>query len=253
MKTNKILWRTVLIVSILLLIGYAIWFLGFLKSDYNVPFSNAYNDSKEPAGFERGMMGRGYGFYEPELQYDGKEKLTIEQITEEVDRYLNAYGDTLEISEIILFRDSDYYFSVEEKATGKGAMELLVNPYSGKIYPERGPNMMWNEKYGMPGAYGMHGAFGMMDGMPWNSDYAEVSNQIDQARALIIADAYVKDEFGEAFSVIEEGHEFYGYYTFEINKGKAVTGMLSVNGENGDVWYHNWHGEIELVISHHEK
>jgi hypothetical protein len=30
-----------------------------------------------------------------------------------------------------------------------GAMELLVDKSSGAIFPEYGPNMMWNLKYGI--------------------------------------------------------------------------------------------------------
>ena len=38
------------------------------------------------------------------------------------------------------------------------------------------------------------------------------------------------------------GDEFYGYYTFDVKKGGAVLGMLSVNAFSGQVWYHAWHG-----------
>ncbi|MHB8648146.1 MAG: hypothetical protein ACYDAR_20385, partial [Thermomicrobiales bacterium] len=37
---------------------------------------------------------------------------------------------------------------------------------------------------------------------------------------------------------------FYGYYTLHIMKDGTVTGMLSVNGYTGQVWYHNWHGDF---------
>ena len=45
----------------------------------------------------------------------------------------------------------NFYIEVKEKDTGVHAFELLVNPYSGAVYPEPGPNMMWNTKYGMMG------------------------------------------------------------------------------------------------------
>jgi hypothetical protein len=28
--------------------------------------------------------------------------------------------------------------------------------------------------------------------------------------------------------------------------------MLSVNGINGDVWYHDWHGDLEKIIEMEE-
>jgi hypothetical protein len=47
-----------------------------------------------------------------------------------------------------------------KKDTGTGAMELLINKPSGQVYPEPGPNMMWNTKYGM--MFGSGGYGGMM-------------------------------------------------------------------------------------------
>jgi hypothetical protein len=35
---------------------------------------------------------------------------------------------------------------------------------------------------------------------------------------------------------------FYGYYTIDILKDGKTTGMLSVNGFNGQVFLHTWHG-----------
>ena len=44
---------------------------------------------------------------------------------------------------------NNFYVQVSEKSTGTDAFELLMNKYTGNIYPELGPNMMWNTKYGM--------------------------------------------------------------------------------------------------------
>jgi hypothetical protein len=35
---------------------------------------------------------------------------------------------------------------------------------------------------------------------------------------------------------------FYGYYTVHTRKDGKISGMLSVNGYGGAVWYHTWHG-----------
>jgi hypothetical protein len=40
----------------------------------------------------------------------------------------------------------------------------------------------------------------------------------------------------------EEPDQFYGYYTLHTVQDGEVTGMLSVNGYTGQVWYHSWHG-----------
>src|SRR4030042_456250 len=46
---------------------------------------------------------------------------------------------------------SNFYAVLQEKETGRGAMEILLDPYSGAVSPEMGPNMMWNTKYGPMG------------------------------------------------------------------------------------------------------
>ena len=55
---------------------------------------------------------------------------------------------------------ANYYVQVTEKSTGNGAFELLINKYTGSIYPEMGPNMMWNTKYGMMRGGILGGLFG---------------------------------------------------------------------------------------------
>ncbi len=37
-------------------------------------------------------------------------------------------------------------------------------------------------------------------------------------------------------------HRFYGYYTIHTSRDGEILGMLGVNGYDGQVWYHNWHG-----------
>lgn len=178
-----------------------------------------------------GMMG--YGRYGYNQQLTG-EKMSVEEVEDAVNVYLGSFNDFLEISDIFIYVDSDYYVSIKEKETGKGAMELLINPYTGDIYPEYGPNMMWNKKYGM------HRNL-------WYSK-SRVSRDI----ALEYANQYVQSFIRPDYIVENEGHEFYGYYTFHVNKGGQTVGMLSVNDETGDVWYHTWHGELDEIISHHD-
>jgi len=43
--------------------------------------------------------------------------------------------------------ESNYYAIVMEQSTGLGAFELLADPQTGAVFPEMGPNMMWNTKY----------------------------------------------------------------------------------------------------------
>jgi len=53
----------------------------------------------------------------------------------------------LAIGEIMEF-EQNFYVIYYEKSTGIGAFEMLIDKRTGRIFPEYGPNMMWNTKYG---------------------------------------------------------------------------------------------------------
>lgn len=241
MKKNKFFWSAVLAVSVALLIGYSFWMVGMMRSE----ISGYGYDSK-------GMMKWWFNGYERPSEVKGK--LSEEQIADDVKKYLEDFDDTLKISDVFIYKDSDYYISVVETDTGKGALELLVNPYTGYIYPEYGPNMMWNEKYGM--YYGRrNGMMRMMYGWqvnPVSDENGNGSKNVNHEQAIKAADEYVKKTEGKEFFVPGEGHEFYGYFTFHVNQGNEPVGMLSVNYYTGDIWYHTWHGRLERVVSYEE-
>ena len=91
--------------------------------------------------------------------------LSIAQAEGVVQQFLSAQGSGLVAYHIMEFTNN-FYVAVKEKATGQGAFELLIDRYTGALYPEPGPNMMWNTKYGhgwAMGAGGMMGG-GMMSG-----------------------------------------------------------------------------------------
>src|SRR5215203_6100216 len=76
------------------------------------------------------------------------------------ERAVAGFGNpNLEVGEVMEF-SNNYYAEVEEKDTGIGAMELLINRPGNRVYQEPGPNMMWNTKYGMMSGSGGYG--GMM-------------------------------------------------------------------------------------------
>jgi hypothetical protein len=162
---------------------------------------------------------------------------------------LRSYGNpNLEVAEVMEFA-SNYYAEVRERDTGVGAMELLVDKGSGQVYPEPGPNMMWNTKYGMmSGGRGMGGMMGpgghgMMGGQPFQQNPGSATGTdmtVGPEQAREIANDYL----GRVSPGTEAGEaeRFYGYYTLHTEKDGQITGMLSVNGYSGEVWYHSWHG-----------
>lgn len=133
----------------------------------------------------------------------------------------------LALTEVMEF-SNHFYVEVKEKSTGIHAFELLINKYNGAVYPEPGPNMMWNTKYGHMGV--------MM--WRWGQEAPPMTVNPEQAKtnAQRFLDANLPG------TKVEEADTFYGYYTLHVLKDSKIYGMLSVNGYSGDAWYHMWHG-----------
>jgi hypothetical protein len=162
--------------------------------------------------------------------------LSFDSVRELTQDYITNYSQNLEIAEIMEF-SRNYYIEVVEEDTGIGAMELLVDKSTGAIFPEYGPNMMWNQKYGM------HSRM--------RSSGSESNMPIDEEEAIEIAGRYLAKS-GINEYVGDEAEEFYGYYTVHtIDEDGNIAGMLSVNGLSGDVWYHNWHGVFIDMEEYH--
>jgi hypothetical protein len=138
------------------------------------------------------------------------------------ERYLALLDNPdLAIDEVMEF-ELNFYVIYYEKSTGIGAFEMLIDKDTGRIFPEYGPNMMWNTKYGHAG---------MMGG--WRqAPLAQMP--IDQDEAVSIAQEFL-DRFLPG-TVAEESHPFYGYYTIHVTKDGEIYGMLSVHGYDGTVW-----------------
>jgi hypothetical protein len=49
---------------------------------------------------------------------------------------------------VIMEFEQIFYVVYFEESTGIGAFEMLIEKNTGRIFPEYGPNMMWNTKYG---------------------------------------------------------------------------------------------------------
>jgi len=187
--------------------------------------------------------------------------VTIDTAVERVKAVLAASGYVDLVPKEVMEFSNHFYVLVVEKSTGKGALELLVQR-NGVVHPEPGPNMMWNTKYGhMAGVGGMMGGRGMMGGQGmmgqggpgwgpgmmgpggpgFGSGQGQVPTQtITRERARQLAAQFLTRAYPGATA--DEGTEFYGYFTFDVERGGKVFGMLSVNAYTGQVWYHTWHG-----------
>ncbi len=190
------------------------------------------------SGYGGGMMGgSGYGggmmgsqmFWVPRGSNANAEPITFEAVEERVEATLDGRED-LAIAEIMIF-DNHAYVEIIEANTGIGAMELLVDPQTLIVYPEHGPNMMWNTKYGMHGG-GMMGFATQVGDMTVGAE-----------EAVALAQAYL-DRSTPGLKADDHAAEFYGYYTIHTVQDGQVVGMLSVNGYSGDVFPHTWHGAL---------
>jgi hypothetical protein len=176
------------------------------------------------------------------------EPLSVAEATEAVETYLAGLNnDTLQLKEIMIF-DNHAYAEIVETDTGLGAMELLVDPATKTVYPEMGPNMMWNLKYGMMANVGQAGM--MMGRFGFNQPGAvtppDVSSEmtLSPEEAVTAAQSYL-DQLGNGLAAsIDHTEPFYGYYTLHVSRDGQVVGMLSVNGFSGQVFPHTWHGEL---------
>ena len=225
---------------------------------WNMPHSNKlsprggmmdywqYNDNIDNLrcdyGFDMMGSGRAYQWNADSCLANPVESaspLTIDTVESILTDYINNTGrdSALHIGEIMIFGNHAYAQLVEED-TGIGAMEVLVDPVTQEVFPEYGPNMMWNQKYGM------------MEDM-WHNDSTDQTNNmtISKDEAVVLAQEYLDDQHK---GTLAEDHPdtFYGYYTLHILKDGEVIGMLSVNGYSGAVFYHNWHGNFIEMSSH---
>jgi hypothetical protein len=215
------------------------------------PGARAGVDERGNNGYGPGMMnGNGNNNYGPSMMggYGNNANvapLSVDQAKTAAESYIKTLGvDGLQVSEVMVF-DNNAYVVVKEVSTGNGAFELLVDPVSQDAYPEFGPNMMWNLKYGslnrsqmMGGRNGMMGGNGLDATIP-----TDVSNEmsVTPEKAIEYAQKYLDAEIKGAAAATDPV-KFYGYYTLDFEKDGKVAGMLSVNGYSGQVFLHTWHG-----------
>jgi hypothetical protein len=195
-----------------------------------------------------GMMGGGAGGMMGSAgQVQAQPLASLDAAKVAFQRYLDATGNKdLVLDEVMQF-EWNYYAIVKEKNTGNGAFELLADPHTGAVFPELGPNMMWNTKYspmatqggGMMGGFGGFVPGGMMSGT-WGPSAPSAQPTVGADQAQQITQQWLDQN--QAGDRTETRDAFPGYYTLHVTNDGTITGMLSVNAYTGQVWYHTWHG-----------
>jgi hypothetical protein len=180
------------------------------------------------SGWGWGMMG-GWGYNGA----PGASTITVDQAVTNMENYVSSLGNAdLKLREVEEY-SLNFYGVVQEKSTGTNAFQLIENKSNGAVYPEMGPNMMWNTKYS-PMAWMMGGAwFGSASG----------KMTVSTGRARTNATDFLK-QYLPSTTLESSTDTFYGYYNMDVLQDAKTYGMLSVNGYTGVVWYHTWHGEF---------
>ncbi len=246
-------WMLVLLIALVVTAAVpGAFFLSRLLASAAVGGAPAFSAWPWPgeAGFSGGCLAAGTGFCPHGGSFGGGpagEALTLAEARAAVERYIASWGNSdLVVGEVMEF-ERNFYAIVEEESTAIGAMEVLVDKWSGTVGPEPGPNMMWNTRYGMMGGrWGMRG--GMM-GRRWNDGPPLLSPQ----EATSIAQRWLDRNLPGVQARSDDVDPFYGYYTLHVWRGDRIYGMLSVHGRTGQVWYHAWHGAFLAMLEEEEE
>jgi hypothetical protein len=209
---------------------------GGMMGTYANAAPNAQTYTNQYGG--RGCMSFGTGITAPSYTANTATALTIDQATQAAQRYVTALNNPdLKVAEVEEYI-GNFYVQVHEVSTGNGAFELLVDKYRGNVYPEMGPNMMWNTKYTT--SQGMMSMFNGFRGMMGLQITASTPMTITLDQAKTDAQQFLSSNM--AGTSVGDATKFHGYYTLEVLQNGSSYGMLSINGYTGQVWYHTWHG-----------
>jgi len=160
------------------------------------------------------MMGNMMAIYYPESK-----PVTQDEALRSMQNFSRQYGSNLKVEDFMVF-SGNYYAVLKDTNSSQYIAEVLVDRYSGLVYPEPGPNMMWNTRFG---------AGRTTTGGP----------EYDVNEAKKLAGDFLTGYLPGA--QVLESNEMPGYYTFDFGR-QDIEGMLSVNAYNGQIWVHTWHG-----------
>jgi hypothetical protein len=161
--------------------------------------------------------------------------LTISQAAQIAQTYVASLNNPdLTVKQVEEYT-ANFYVQVNEKSTGNGAFELLMNKFTGAITAEPGPNMMWNTKYTFTTGF-----------CNWFTGTVTATPTVTIDQAKTNAQQYLSTYL--AGTTVGDLTTFYGYYTIEVISNGTTYGMLSVNAFTGQVWYHTWHGAFVQEI-----
>jgi len=130
----------------------------------------------------------------------------------------------------VMWFDNGFYVEFKDGA-GQPATEVIVDPRTGSVSTEPGPAMMWNTSFGM-----------MRAG-------SSSAGPVTSAKAREVATAWLaaNQTGNQGGTTIRSLDAYPGYFTIDLQRNGAVSGMMSVNSSTGAVWYHAWHGAFNAL------
>jgi len=209
-------------------------FFGGMMGSYSTSPTQT-NTQQNPSQYGgRGCMGYAGNYYAaPSYSTNTPASLTIDQATQIAQRYVTSLNNpNLKVTEVQEYTNN-FYTQVNEISTGIGAFELTVNKVTGNVYPEMGPNMMWNTKYTT--TRGMMGFFNGLSGMMGLQRTASTTMTVTADQAKADAQQYLNTYY--AGTTVGSTTAFYGYYTVQVLSNGNPYGMVSINGYSRQVWY----------------
>lgn len=180
--------------------------------------SGMMNNSRYKYSYGPGMMGNMMGNMMA-LYYPESKPIAQDEALRNMQSFASQYGPSVKIDDFMIF-SSNYYAVLNDTTGGQDMAEILVDRYSGSTYPEPGPNMMWNTRFGAGRTQGG-------------------STGYDLAGAQKLAEDFLAGYLPG--TQIQESHAMPGYYTFDFGRNDTES-MLSVNAFSGQIWVHTWHG-----------
>lgn len=239
--------RTAAFISIMILVpGSASAVVSSPTTDsqavYSAPFMGYY-------GFQPGMYGYNTGnvaqpqagaMYHMQQSGAGRQNIvgpigvpiTSNKTLEIIEKYLKKTNNDDLYPRRLFEYNTHFEVELKEKETERGAFELIIDKFNGRVYPETGPNLTWNGKYGFNGNY-----FGLQPAMP-----------IKVGDALQTVGDFIKRTSPE-LKIEGDVSEYYGYYEFHITLEGKLAIEANVNGFTGEMWIENWHGSLLREVS----
>ncbi len=161
------------------------------------------------------MMGNMMALYDPRAR-----PITQDEALRSMESLARQYyGSNVEVEDFMAF-SSNYYAVLKDANSSQDIAEVLVDRYSGSAYPEPGPNMMWNTRYGAGRTQAGSAGYDLTGAKKLAEDF--LTGYLPGAQIM-------------------ESKQMPGYYTFDFGR-KDVEGMMSVNAFSGQIWVHTWHG-----------